>query len=63
MIIKKNINNRINELKMIKYHTEIVENLVDHNVNREKNVKDEDKLIFPFVVVEFPNKKKSDVKK
>ena len=48
---------------MIKYHTEIVENLVDHNVNREKNVKDEDKLIFPFVVVEFPNKKKSDVKK
>lgn len=63
MIIKQNINNRINELKIIKYHTELVQNLVDHNVKREKNIIEEDKLKFPFVVIEFPNQKKSDVKK
>lgn len=46
---------------MLKCNSCLVEKLKEYNMINQKNFFEEDKLYFPFIIIEFPAFKKSNV--
>lgn len=58
---KKALQPKILELEMLKYNVKLVRELINKNKLRENNNQEVDKLQFPFIIIEFPSFKNSEV--
>jgi len=60
---KRILNLRLFEVNLLKYNSELLRELIKHNEKNSDKVNNEDKIKFPFICVEFPSYKKSEVNK
>ena len=48
-------------MNLLKYNSELIAKLISYNKRNAQNVNEDDKIKFPFICVEFPSYKKSEV--
>lgn len=49
------------EMNLLRYNSNLVKKLICYNKKNAKNINADDKIKFPFICVEFPSYKKSEV--